>query len=110
MGVRPTEEWVSGLHISHTFMKNYGTNKHPAKNFSNADFISVNCVGLTPIDFFTENVKEGFYRSLATKFMDSQVIILENDPPPVDLAQSTNIIEFTGISGVGRKGFIPENG
>jgi hypothetical protein len=30
-------------------MKNYGTNKHPAKNFSNADFISVNCVGL--IDF-----------------------------------------------------------
>jgi len=35
-------QWVSGLHISHTFMKNYGTNKHPAKNFSNADFISVN--------------------------------------------------------------------
>jgi len=33
-------------------MKNYGTNKHSAKNFSNADFISVNCVGLTPIAFF----------------------------------------------------------
>ena len=46
------KEWVSGLHISHTFMKNYGTNRPPAKNFSNANFIPVNCVGLTPIDLF----------------------------------------------------------
>jgi len=33
-------------------MKNYGANKHPAKNFSNAGFISVNCVGLTLSLFF----------------------------------------------------------
>lgn len=57
-------------------------------------------------DNFALDVKEGFYRSLATEFMRAQVIILENDTPPNDLDSVINIIEFTGTDR-GRQGFIP---
>lgn len=60
-------------------------------------------------DNFTLDVKEGFYRSLATEFKDAQVIILENDAPPDDLVSAINAIEFTGTDR-GRRGFIPDNG
>lgn len=58
---------------------------------------------------FTLDVKEGFYRSLATEFMRAQVIILENDSPPSDLDSAINVIEFTGTDR-GRQGFIPNKG
>lgn len=51
-------------------------------------------------------VKDQFYRSLARGFTDSQIIVLENDGPPSDLASSVNTIRFTG-SADGRRGFIP---
>jgi hypothetical protein len=57
---------------------------------------------------FPLNVKESFYRTLAEKFTTAQVIILENDPPPCDLRQTINIVEFTGTNR-GRRGFIPVN-
>jgi hypothetical protein len=60
-------------------------------------------------DTFTHDVKEGFYRSLAKTFADSQVIILENDAPPADLGRTVNVIEFTGTVR-GRQGFIPGHG
>ena len=60
-------------------------------------------------DDFTLDVKEGFYRSLATEFIHEQVIILENDAPPGDLGSSINLVEFTGTEH-GRRGFIPDNG
>lgn len=56
---------------------------------------------------FPLNVKDAFYRSLATDFLDSQVIVLENDAPPQDLAASANVVSFTGADR-GRRGFIPE--
>jgi hypothetical protein len=56
---------------------------------------------------FSRDVKDAFYRSLAVTFSDSQVIILENDPPPTDLGLTVNIIEFTGTE-QGRFGFIPK--
>jgi hypothetical protein len=55
---------------------------------------------------FPLDVKDAFYRSIAKDFLDSQVIILENDDPPADLYASANIILFTG-TGQGRNGFIP---
>lgn len=60
-------------------------------------------------DTFTQDVKEGFYRSLAQTFGDAQVIILENDSPPADLGRIINVIEFTGTNR-GRQGFIPGHG
>lgn len=59
-------------------------------------------------DNFTLDVKEGFYRSVATEFVRAQVIILENDAPPSDLVSAINVIEFTGIDS-GRRGFIPKS-
>ena len=55
---------------------------------------------------FPHDVKDAFYRSVAADFTESQVIILENDEPPSDLAASANCISFTGTS-LGRRGFIP---
>jgi hypothetical protein len=55
---------------------------------------------------FPLNVKDAFYRSLAADFLDSQVIILENDPPPPDLSTSANVVTFTGVAR-SRRGFIP---
>jgi hypothetical protein len=55
---------------------------------------------------FSRDVKDAFYRSLATDFKDTQVIIIENDVPPSDLVTNSKIIEFTGGEH-GRKGFVP---
>jgi hypothetical protein len=55
---------------------------------------------------FAPDVKDAFYRSLANDFMESQVIILENEDPPADIREVANVIHFTG-SATGRSGFIP---
>lgn len=57
---------------------------------------------------FPHDVKDAFYRSVGADFRDTQVIIIENDPPPADLHTSANVIIFTGTDS-GRKGFIPGN-
>lgn len=56
---------------------------------------------------FSEDVKEGFYRGIAKDFSSSQVIVMENDPPPGDLNKEINLIEFSGTER-GRQGFIPK--
>jgi hypothetical protein len=55
---------------------------------------------------FPLDVKESFYRSVAQEFKEAQVIVLENDDPPSDVAASANVILFTG-NNTGRRGFIP---
>lgn len=54
---------------------------------------------------FSGDVKDAFYRSLASGFPDAQIIILENEDPPTDLDISANVIKFTGTER-GRSGFI----
>ena len=56
---------------------------------------------------FSGDVKDAFYRSLASDFADAQIIILENEDPPADLDRSANVIRFTGTER-GRLGFIPK--
>lgn len=55
---------------------------------------------------FPHDVKDAFYRSVAEEFQAAQVIIFENDDPPLDMAKEANLIQFTG-SNNGRYGFIP---
>lgn len=55
---------------------------------------------------FTADVKDAFYRSVATEFSAAQVIVMENDPPPEDLRASIHVTEFTG-TGEGRSGLFP---
>lgn len=55
---------------------------------------------------FSHEVKDSFYRSLAERFKEQQVIIVENDEPPEDIARFASLIKFTA-SKVGREGFIP---
>lgn len=55
---------------------------------------------------FPHHVKDAFFRNVAAEFGEIQVIILENDEPPDDLAAQANIVRFTGAE-VGRNGFIP---
>jgi hypothetical protein len=55
---------------------------------------------------FSTEVKDMFYRSLATRELAVQVIIFENDVPPDDVDDVANVIKFTGGS-TGRRGFIP---
>jgi hypothetical protein len=57
---------------------------------------------------FSHDVKDAFYRSIAEDFRASQVIIFENEDPPLDLGSDANIIRFTGAPH-GRQGFIPKN-
>lgn len=54
------------------------------------------------------DVKDSFYNDIANSFSDVQVIILENEDPPSQLAASDdiNLIAFTKTSR-GRYGFIP---
>ncbi|MBI5655522.1 MAG: hypothetical protein HZC44_01340 [Geobacter sp.] len=55
---------------------------------------------------FSRDVKDAFYRSVAKEFPLAQVIIFENEDPPIDIGESTNVIRFTGANH-GRRGFIP---
>jgi hypothetical protein len=55
---------------------------------------------------FPHEVKDSFYRSIASHFQDSQVIILENDEPPADVLTRANCVSFTGTA-QGRRGLIP---
>lgn len=55
---------------------------------------------------FPVSVKEAFYRTIAATFKETQVIIFENDEPPIDLGNDANIVLFTGKR-TGRWGFIP---
>lgn len=55
---------------------------------------------------FERDVKDAFYRSIANDFGASQVIIIENEDPPLDIEKGANVIRFTGASH-GRKGFVP---
>jgi AAA domain len=57
-------------------------------------------------DGFSSAVKEYFYKSLVSSFRDAQVIVLENDPPPAEVAIEANVIIFTKSS-AGRYGFFP---
>lgn len=50
-----------------------------------------------------------FYRSIANSRLINQVIIIENEPPPSDITDDINYIEFTGNKSSGRYGFIPQN-
>jgi hypothetical protein len=51
------------------------------------------------------HVKDAFYRSLSGRHGE-QLLILENEDPPTDVAATSNVIEFTKSS-FGRRGFIP---
>jgi hypothetical protein len=53
------------------------------------------------------DVKPRFYDYLSRNLQDSQVIIMENTPPPSDLGNWSNIIHFTKREGIGRYGFFP---
>lgn len=55
---------------------------------------------------FSHEVKDSFYRSLAENFKEQQVIIVENDDPPEDVARFASLIKFTASKN-GREGFIP---
>jgi len=50
-------------------------------------------------------VKDAFYRGVARSFSSSQIIVLENEGPPADLANA-NVILFTGAAH-GKAGFLP---
>jgi hypothetical protein len=55
---------------------------------------------------FSTEVKDMFYRTLATREVPVKTITLENDVPPTDVDEVANVIKFTGAN-VGRRGFIP---
>ena len=50
-------------------------------------------------------VKDTFYHNVAVEFATDQVIVFENEPPPVDLADA-NVVFFTKADH-GRTGFLP---
>jgi len=52
------------------------------------------------------DVKPRFYDYLSRNLQDSQVIIMENTPPP-DLEGRSNVIHFTKREDIGRYGFFP---
>ncbi|MCW2986843.1 MAG: hypothetical protein JWR63_4413 [Conexibacter sp.] len=55
---------------------------------------------------FSPAVKDAFYRAIAADFSDVQVIVLENEVPPDDLATRATLTHFTKAAH-GRYGFIP---
>ena len=55
------------------------------------------------------DVKPLFYDYLSRNLQDSQVIIMENTAPPLNLGEGSNIINFTKSEDFGRYGFFPIN-
>jgi hypothetical protein len=50
------------------------------------------------------DVKPRFYDYLSRNLQDSQVIIIENTPPPPNLGEGCNIIYFSKREDIGRYG------
>ena len=53
------------------------------------------------------DVKPCFYDYLSRNLQDSQVIIIENTPPPSDIGEMSKVIYFTKREDVGRYGLFP---
>jgi uncharacterized coiled-coil DUF342 family protein len=53
------------------------------------------------------DVKERFYNYLADNYLDSQIIIFENEYPPSELEEKINLVNFTRNPQEGRYGFFP---
>ena len=56
---------------------------------------------------FNPDVKDEFYRSLAKRFANLQVVVFENEDPPSDIGAVAHLIRFTKTV-IGRSGFIPQ--
>lgn len=54
-----------------------------------------------------DEVKDAFYRDLASDTSGNQYIILENTEPPAELIPKMRYEQFTGNSKMGRSGFFP---
>lgn len=52
-------------------------------------------------------IEAAFWASIASTSPDLQILVLENKDPPQGLIAKLNLLEFTGPSGSGRRGFIP---
>jgi hypothetical protein len=69
----------------------------------------------SPLTSYRENdayeleadIQRGFFEHLLN-FTEGQVIVLENKEPPADLQQRMHYEHFSGVAGLGRKGFYPE--
>jgi len=53
------------------------------------------------------DLKDRFYEYLAYKHNDSQIIIIENQPPSADLSDKIMLTDFTKNPSLGRYGFFP---
>jgi hypothetical protein len=60
-----------------------------------------------PEDIISEDVKNAFFKSLAEWPHDQQVIVLENDEPPIDVRSRLNYLHFSGSKGLQRYGLFP---
>lgn len=58
-------------------------------------------------DIVSDDVKDAFFTDLATRFSFGQVIIAENDSPPVEVKNRINYIWFSGNPEAPPAGFIP---
>lgn len=52
-------------------------------------------------------LREKFYEYLANNYNDSQILIIENEPPPNGFAEKISLTNFTGNPNEGRYGFFP---
>lgn len=80
------------------------------KHFAHPGFVLLDSPLVTyrePDEHIGEGVKHAFYRSLASRFGDSQIIILENEEPPDDLKGDIAFTAFTKNPSVGRYGLFP---
>ena len=55
----------------------------------------------------SDDMKDKFYSALCDLRKDRQVIVIENDDPPVNAVSKMNYIHFTKDPALGRVGFIP---
>lgn len=81
--------------------------KHPGFVTLDSPLLSYKAPDDLEDDLSSSGLKERFYHDLQTSDDDRQYIIIENVPPTPDVASSSQTIEFTGSSSVGRFGLFP---
>jgi AAA domain len=65
--------------------------------------------GIKADEAITDDMKMLFYTSLCNLNKDRQIIVIENDDPPISSRDKMNYIHFTKDKSVGRYGFLPIN-
>jgi len=81
---------------------------HPGFTVLDSPLLSYKAPEGTEDDLRGTDLKDRFYTYLSDMLPDRQILIIENTDPPASVQAAPQALKFTGLAGVGRRGFFSD--